>query len=54
MELLKEVLVENLQDLLHAELQLVQALPQMAEPANRTQIRGKRSSSIRRNNNCAS
>ena len=29
MDQLKELLVENLQDLLHAEMQLVKALPEM-------------------------
>jgi len=33
MHQLKDVLVDNLQDLLHAEMQLVQALPKMAEAA---------------------
>jgi ferritin-like metal-binding protein YciE len=39
MELLKEVLVDNLQDLLHAEMQLVQALPEMAEAANHPKLK---------------
>ena len=33
MDQLKDLLVDNLQDLLHAEMQLVQALPKMAEAA---------------------
>lgn len=36
---LKEVLVENLQDLLHAEMQLVQALPKMAEAAYQPKLK---------------
>lgn len=39
MELLKELLVENLQDLLHAETQLVQALPKMAEAAHHPKLK---------------
>ena len=39
MEMLREVLVENLQDLLHAEMQLVQALPSMAEAANHPKLK---------------
>jgi len=39
MEMLREVLVENLQDLLHAEMQLVQALPKMAEAANHPKLK---------------
>ena len=33
MDQLKDLLIDNLQDLLHAEMQLVQALPKMAEAA---------------------
>ena len=39
MKMLREVLVESLQDLLHAEMQLVQALPKMAEAASQGSIR---------------
>jgi ferritin-like metal-binding protein YciE len=39
MEQLKELLVDNLQDLLHAEMQLVQALPKMAEAANHPKLK---------------
>jgi ferritin-like metal-binding protein YciE len=39
MEMLREVLVESLQDLLHAEMQLVQALPKMAEAASHPKLR---------------
>jgi len=39
MEMLREVLVENLQDLLHAEMQLVQALPKMVEAANHPKLK---------------
>jgi Mn-containing catalase len=39
MALLKELLVENLQDLLHAESQLVQALPKMAEAAHHPKLK---------------
>jgi Mn-containing catalase len=34
MDQLKELLVDNLQDLLHAEMQLVKALPEMADAAH--------------------
>jgi hypothetical protein len=34
MEQLRELLIGELQDLLHAEMQLVQALPKMAEAAH--------------------
>jgi len=36
---LKELLVEQLQDLLHAETQLVKALPQMAEAAHNPKLK---------------
>jgi Mn-containing catalase len=36
---LKELLVDNLQDLLHAEMQLVQALPEMAEAAHHPKLK---------------
>jgi len=36
---LKNLLVENLQDLLHAEVQLVQALPKMASAANHPKLK---------------
>jgi Mn-containing catalase len=36
---LKELLVDNLRDLLHAELQLVKALPQMADAARHPKLR---------------
>ncbi len=39
MKMLKELLVDNLQDLLHAEMQLVQSLPQMAEAATRPKLK---------------
>jgi ferritin-like metal-binding protein YciE len=39
MEMLREVLVESLQDLLHAEMQLVQALPKMAEAASHPKLK---------------
>jgi len=39
MEQLKDLLVENLQDLLHAEIQLVQALPKMADAANHPKLK---------------
>ncbi|MEJ7605574.1 MAG: DUF892 family protein [Bryobacteraceae bacterium] len=39
MEELKELLVEELQDLYHAEGQLVKALPKMAKAANSTELR---------------
>jgi ferritin-like metal-binding protein YciE len=39
MEMLREVLVDNLQDLLHAEMQLVQALPKMAEGASHPKLK---------------
>ena len=39
MESLKELLVEELQDLLHAEGQLVNALPKMAEAANHPKLK---------------
>jgi Mn-containing catalase len=39
MEMLREVLVESLQDLLHAEVQLVQALPKMAEAASHPKLK---------------
>jgi Mn-containing catalase len=38
-EMLEELLVENLRDLLHAEGQLVKALPKMAEAANSETLR---------------
>src|SRR4051812_4909864 len=37
--MLREVLVESLQDLLHAELQLVQALPKMVEAASHPKLK---------------
>jgi Mn-containing catalase len=37
--MLREVLVESLQDLLHAEVQLVQALPKMAEAASHPKLK---------------
>jgi Mn-containing catalase len=39
MKMLREVLVESLQDLLHAEMQLVQALPKMAEAASHPKLK---------------
>lgn len=39
MGLLKELLVEELQDLLHAEMQLTKALPKMAEAAHNPKLR---------------
>jgi Mn-containing catalase len=39
MELLRELLVDNLQDLLHAEMQLVQALPEMAGAARHPKLK---------------
>jgi len=39
MPVLKELLVEELQDLLHAETQLVGALPKMAEAANHPKLK---------------
>ncbi|HEY1800509.1 MAG TPA: ferritin-like domain-containing protein [Terriglobales bacterium] len=39
MDQLKDLLVENLQDLLHAEMQLVQALPKMAEAAHNPKLK---------------
>jgi Mn-containing catalase len=39
MKMLREVLVESLQDLLHAEMQLVQALPEMAEAASHPKLK---------------
>jgi Mn-containing catalase len=36
---LRNLLVEDLQDLLHAEMQLVQALPKMAEAANNPKLK---------------
>jgi Mn-containing catalase len=39
MEMLREVLVESLQDLLHAEMQLVQTLPKMAEAASHPKLK---------------
>lgn len=39
MEQIKDLLVENLQDLLHAEIQLTQALPKMVNAANHPKLR---------------
>jgi len=39
MDQLRNLLVKDLQDLLHAEMQLVQALPKMAEAANNPKLR---------------
>jgi Mn-containing catalase len=39
MELLQELLTEELKDLLHAENQLVKALPKMAKAANNAELR---------------
>ena len=39
MDQLKDLLVDNLQDLLHAEMQLVQALPKMAEAASHPKLK---------------
>ncbi len=43
---LKELLVEELQDLLHAETQLVGALPKMADAAHNPKLQERLSSSI--------
>jgi Mn-containing catalase len=39
MNQLRELLIEDLQDLLHAEMQLVQALPKMAEAAKNPKLK---------------
>jgi Mn-containing catalase len=39
MDQLRDLLVDDLQDLLHAETQLVQALPKMAEAANNPKLK---------------
>jgi len=39
MPLLKELLIEEMQDLLHAEGQLLKALPEMAEAANNAKLK---------------
>ena len=39
MDQLRELLVDNLQDLLHAEMQLVKALPEMAEAASHPKLK---------------
>jgi Mn-containing catalase len=39
MDQLKDLLVDDLQDLLHAEMQLVEALPDMAEAANNPKLK---------------
>ena len=39
MDQLRDLLVNDLQDLLHAEMQLVQALPKMAEAANHPKLK---------------
>jgi Mn-containing catalase len=39
MEQLRELLVDNLQDLLHAEMQLLKALPEMAESAHHPKLK---------------
>ena len=39
MSQLKELLVEELQDLLHAEMQLTKALPEMAAAAHNTKLK---------------
>jgi Mn-containing catalase len=39
MQQLRDLLVENLQDLLHAEMQLVEALPEMAEAARHPKLK---------------
>src|ERR1700733_4485384 len=39
MDQLKDLLVDDLQDLLHAEMQLVQALPKMAEAAHNPKLK---------------
>jgi Mn-containing catalase len=39
MDQLKDLLVDDLQDLLHAEMQLVEALPEMAEAANNPKLK---------------
>jgi Mn-containing catalase len=39
MDQLRDLLVDNLQDLLHAEMQLIQALPKMAESAHNPQLK---------------
>jgi ferritin-like metal-binding protein YciE len=39
MDQLKDLLIDNLQDLLHAEMQLVQALPKMAKAANHPKLK---------------
>jgi Mn-containing catalase len=38
MQQLRELLVDNLQDLMHAEMQLVKALPEMAEAARHPKL----------------
>jgi Mn-containing catalase len=39
MEQLEELLIDELQDLLHAERQLVQALPKMADAAHNPKLK---------------
>ena len=39
MDQLKDLLVDDLQDLLHAEMQLVQALPEMVEAARNPKLK---------------
>ena len=39
MPVIRELLIEELQDLLHAETQLVEALPKMAQAANHPKLR---------------
>ena len=39
MDQLRDLLVNDLQDLLHAEMQLIQALPKMAEAANHPKLK---------------
>ncbi|MGE5736247.1 MAG: DUF892 family protein [Acidobacteriota bacterium] len=39
MDRLKDLLIDDLQDLLHAEMQLVEALPKMAEAAHHPKLR---------------
>lgn len=39
MDQLRDLLVDNLQDLMHAEMQLIQALPKMAEAAHNPKLK---------------
>ena len=54
MDQLRNLLVKDLHDLLHAEMQLVQALPKMAEAANHPKLKRLSTNTLYRQNDMLS